>query len=961
MDRKLRGESVSTEGVIGRRAWLVIGLSLIVAVFASSPASASVNFTKQWVGGSEFLSGQYVATSPSGDLYVSDASNNRVLKLDPEGALIGQLGTGGPGAGNPGEYNVPEGIATDSSGNVYVAEGFGDRVQKFDSSGNFVLMWGKGVNLTTPGDICTAESGDTCQGGSNGVQGGQFNFANGISVDSAGNVYVVDTNNRRVQKFDSSGVFQRAWGFGVATGANSFENCTVAATCHQGISGSGNGQFNGTQDVTTDSSNNVYVSDSGNDRIEKFDSSGTPLTTWGTSGSAGGQFNLVAGLATNSFDQILAVDFGNNDVQTFSSGGTFISSWGKGVDESVPGDFCTAFSGHTCGSGIPGSADGQFQGPNDAAVDSSGNIWVADPGNTRVQKFAAPASFTKKAGTSGSGGLYNAGSFGIDVATDADGNVYTSDHDTQRIQQFDPVGASTNAWGTSGTGAGQFQGPSGTAVDSSGNVYVADLEGNRVEKFDSAGNFVLMWGKGVDQTNPGDVCIAASGDTCQAGSSGSANGQFDSPNGVATDSSGNVYVADLGNDRIQRFSPSGVFLGKWGSHGTGNGQFDMPEDVAVDSAGDVYVADLVNNRVQRFSSTGTFLGKWGTAGSGPGQFEQPVAVATDSQRNVYVVDVVNQRVQVFRPSGVFIKQWDGASAGGGALNGPTSIAVGVAGTIYVADAGNNRVEMFSENDATAPQTTIASGPSGTTTDPTPTFSFSSTQPAGGHFECRIDGSTDDGFKPCGATKTLFHLGDGSHTLAVRAIDSAGNVDSTPATRTFTVKTAAVARSGSSLVVTAAAAAKDNIRITRPSASIIRVTDAPSGMYTGSGVKTGVGCTRVGDYRADCNAAGVTLVKVAAGGSTDRVVNSTALPSALSGGPANDILLGGTRDDTITGDGGADTMKGMNGNDRLLAHDLTNDASINCDGGTHPGTADTANLDRLPKDSAVSGCETKTRH
>ena len=90
-------------------------------------------------------------------------------------------------------------------------------------------------------------------------------------------------------------------------------------------------------------------------------------------------------------------------------------------------------------------------------------------------------------------------------------------------------------------------------------------------------------------------------------------------------------------------------------------------------------------------------------------------------------------------------------------------------------------------------------------------------------------------------------------------------------------------------------------------------------------------------------------------------NSTALPSALSGGPANDVLLGGTHDDTLIGDAGADTMKGMNGNDRLLAHDLTNDASINCDGGTHPGTADTANLDLLPKDSAVSGCETKTRH
>jgi Ca2+-binding RTX toxin-like protein len=198
-------------------------------------------------------------------------------------------------------------------------------------------------------------------------------------------------------------------------------------------------------------------------------------------------------------------------------------------------------------------------------------------------------------------------------------------------------------------------------------------------------------------------------------------------------------------------------------------------------------------------------------------------------------------------------------------------------------------------------------------------------------------------------------------LSVRSIDSAGNVDSTPASRTFTVKTAAVAVSGSSLVVTAAAGAKDNIKITRPSAATIRVMDAPGGAYTGSGVHTGAGCTRVGDYRADCNADGVTLIRVIAGGSMDQVQNSTALPSTLNGGAANDVLVGGTQADTLVGGPGADTMKGMNGNDRLLARDLASDASINCDGGTHPGTADSADLDLLPKDSAVTGCETKTRH
>jgi Ca2+-binding RTX toxin-like protein len=94
-----------------------------------------------------------------------------------------------------------------------------------------------------------------------------------------------------------------------------------------------------------------------------------------------------------------------------------------------------------------------------------------------------------------------------------------------------------------------------------------------------------------------------------------------------------------------------------------------------------------------------------------------------------------------------------------------------------------------------------------------------------------------------------------------------------------------------------------------------------------------------------------------------VVNSTAVKSSLNGGGANDVLTGGSANDTLTGSTGADVFKGMNGNDQLFARDLTSDTTINCDGGSSPGTADKADLDVLPKDpsSAVTGCETVTRH
>ena len=104
------------------------------------------------------------------------------------------------------------------------------------------------------------------------------------------------------------------------------------------------------------------------------------------------------------------------------------------------------------------------------------------------------------------------------------------------------------------------------------------------------------------------------------GSYGSGDGQFNAPSGVAVDSSGNVYVADTDNHRIQKFNSSGGFITKWGSSGSGDGQFNYPYGVAVDSSGNVYVADTSNDRIQKFNSTGGFITKWGSYGSGDGQF-----------------------------------------------------------------------------------------------------------------------------------------------------------------------------------------------------------------------------------------------------------------------------------------------------------------------------------------------------
>jgi Ca2+-binding RTX toxin-like protein len=164
------------------------------------------------------------------------------------------------------------------------------------------------------------------------------------------------------------------------------------------------------------------------------------------------------------------------------------------------------------------------------------------------------------------------------------------------------------------------------------------------------------------------------------------------------------------------------------------------------------------------------------------------------------------------------------------------------------------------------------------------------------------------------------------------------------------------------VVEATTGTKDNLAITRPSASVLRVTDLPSGAYTGSGVHTGSGCTRSGDNAANCSG-NIARIRVLSGDQADRVSNTTIVPSNLYGGDGDDTLSGGPSSDMLTGGAGADVMKGMNGNDQLFARDLTSDTTINCDGGTTSGGADKADLDLLPKDptSAVTNCETKTRH
>ena len=331
--------------------------------------------------------------------------------------------------------------------------------------------------------------------------------------------------------------------------------------------------------------------------------------------------------------------------------------------------------------GVIGPAQGQFDNPDDLAVDSAGNVYVADTSNDRIQKFTAAGQF---------------------------------------LMQF----------GTIGAGAGQLTNPNAVAVDSQGNAYVADRSNHRVMQFDSAGVFVRGWGWSVDDAAGAfQVCTSASG--CEIGTavnSGTSPGGFFSPEAIAVDAAGDVYVSEFaGDQRVQRFNPGPTptdvtHVTGWGSPGAGAGQFARPVGLALDSTPNVFVADRDNSRVQRFSSTGGAPAIIGSLGSGAGQLNQVQDVAIDPAGNLFVADSNNRRVQKFTAGGTFLASYGLYQPGAGDFV-PAALAFSPLGDLYVIDsqAGENfRILRLREPAAPPrPPPPVLGGPSQVASLPAP--------------------------------------------------------------------------------------------------------------------------------------------------------------------------------------------------------------------------------------------------
>jgi DNA-binding beta-propeller fold protein YncE len=179
------------------------------------------------------------------------------------------------------------------------------------------------------------------------------------------------------------------------------------------------------------------------------------------------------------------------------------------------------------------------------------------------------------------------------------------------------------------------------------------------------------------------------------GGKGKENGQFDFPRGLAVDNAGNILVADTNNGRLQKFSPTGVFMGVIGKLGEGPGEFREPGGIAVDSGGNIYVADVANQRVQKLKPDGTFIAEW--KGPEPG-FYGPRDISIGPDYSVYVVDEGHSRIVKFDPNGRVLAVWGSPGKDDGQFVDATSVAVdGKNNRVYVADPRNKRIQVFDTN------------------------------------------------------------------------------------------------------------------------------------------------------------------------------------------------------------------------------------------------------------------------
>jgi hypothetical protein len=538
------------------------------------------------------------AVDSAGNVFVGDSGNQTVRRVSPEGVvttLAGSPGIAGDvdATGSAARFYGPSGLTTDNAGNVYVADASNGAVRQVTSEGavttvasGFALPLGVAVDSAGNTYVAEASANDIRQVTTSGMVSTLASSAAGldwptcVAAGRSGDVYVADTNNSTISVATSAGMVT-----------------TLAGTLQQPGASDGPGAaatFNRPVGIAASASGIVYVADTQNDTIRMITAEGIVTTPAGKAphtGSADGvgpaaRFNGPGGVAVDGAGNTYVVDANNDTVRKVSLDGTVTTLAGD------PGQ-----AGTDDGVGSAARFGTTSQGPSGIAVDGAGNLYVADTPNSTIRKVTADGAVTTLAGTAGDAdcvdGTGNAALFiwPVGVAVDSGGNVFVADGQCNTIRRITPAGVVTTLAGdptqsgsTDGTGANaSFSFPSGVAVDASDNVYVADMDNATIRKITPEGVVTTLAG------NPG-----LPGSTDGSGSAAS----FSEPANVAVDGAGVIYVADVGNNAIRRVTPGGIVttvVGVPGVIGANTGPLpallSVPQGLAVGPNGDLALSD----------------------------------------------------------------------------------------------------------------------------------------------------------------------------------------------------------------------------------------------------------------------------------------------------------------------------------------------------------------------------------
>ena len=685
-------------------------------------AGSSLGYLNGQGSTSQFNKPSGVIVDSSGNVYVADTDNHRIRKITPSGAVTTIAGSatagGANGQGSTAQFNNPKAITVDSNGNIYVADMTNHIIRKITCTPCSTPTGTQYVTAT-----CTSMSNTgflnaptTCVTGSTYLPGFSAGSPTTLGSPGTGTTCIPCSQPTGTQAVTatctmSNTVFSNAptcvtgstflTGFtaGSPTSTGSPGTCTPCSTP------------TGTQYVTapcTQTSNTVFSNAptcvTGSTFLDGF-SAGSPTSN----GSPGMCLNACpAGKWYNStLLQCKTCPSGTFYVGPGATSMNDCQSCGPGTYSGIGFPSCFKCPVGTSFAGSSGTSSavctpcpaGQYSNAMGSATCS-----VCPVGTTSIagSSFCYRATSEKRvmtfAGSGTAGAVNGQGTsaqfnkpFGVTV--DSNGNFYVADTNNNRIRKITPAGRVITLAGSSygfadGQGIGaKFKGPTGVAVDSSGNVYVADTDNNRIRKITPTGSVSTLAG-------------SVSGITGSLDGQGSA-AQFNAPQGIAVDSSGNVYVADMNNTRIRKITPSGLVSTLAGST-TGNtdgqgiaAKFNQPAGVAVDSSGNVYVAEFAGRKVRKITPSGLVSTLAVTGGL--------TGITLDSNGNIYVTETLKNQISKITPSGtVSVLAGSGtagyldASVSSAQFNYPKGVAVDSSGNIYIADADNNRIRKITD-------------------------------------------------------------------------------------------------------------------------------------------------------------------------------------------------------------------------------------------------------------------------